>query len=90
MANINKATAMELAERYNMEILRHPITREAWGIMCETNEPIPELDEYEANPPEYMAALSCGVVERVCFADDDIRYTIYCPTSWFDLWGWRD
>lgn len=77
-----------LAEKYNMEILRNPITREAHSVMCDSEELIPELDAL-AEQTAADGVLPCGVM-RENMGDLFYRYTIVCPTSWFDLWGWAD
>ncbi len=85
---MNKKTAKALAEKYGMEIIRHPITHEAWGVTVESDDLIPELDAYADalldNPPPRNSA----VVERLLMAGT-YTYRIVCPTRWFDLWGWR-
>lgn len=81
---MTKATVKSLAGKYGMEILRNPITREAWGVTVESDELIPELDEYA----DAIRENDHTAVERVNLCGT-YRYTITCPTSWFDLWGWR-
>lgn len=81
---LTKAATMELAEKYSMEIIRNPITSEAWGVTVESDEPIPELDKYA----DAIMENEHTAVERVNLGGT-YRYTITCPTSWFDLWGWR-
>lgn len=51
----------------------------------ETEEDIPELDEL-LNPQSPHEA----VVATKLAADGTNLYHVYCPTSWLDLWGWRD
>lgn len=84
---MDKATAKRLAEKYSMEILRNPITSEAWGVIVETDELIPELDKYaDAACKNYMGN-NTAIVERTYAGT--YTYKIICPTRWFDLWGWR-
>jgi len=72
--------------KYNGRILRNPVTSEAWGVMIESAELIPELDKYADHATDDV--LPCGV-ERMLIADE-YRYTILCPVTWFDLGGWAD
>lgn len=76
-----------IAEKYGMEIMRNPITNEAWGLKLETAEDIPELDELT------VAFADIVVVTKAYGAYFDANgthlYTVYCPTDWFDLGGWR-
>lgn len=81
---MTKATVKSLAEKYGMEILRNPITSEAWGVTVESDELIPELDAYA----DAILENEHAAVERVNLGGT-YRYTIACPTGWFDLWGWR-
>lgn len=82
---MTKAEVRVIADKYNMQILRDPVTREAHGVWIDTANRIPELDPYadSADP----AQLPCGVTRVL--QGEKYRYTIECPTSWFDLWGWR-
>lgn len=85
---MDKATAKRLAEKYSMGILRNPITSEAWGVIVETDELIPELDKYaDADLENYMGN-NTAIVERT-YNGSSYTYKIVCPTRWFDLWGWR-
>ena len=66
-----------------MQILRNPITSEAWALHLVTAEDLPELDalaEKDLEPCQMVASYSPGRTE----------YKLICPTSWFDLWGWAD
>ena len=80
---MKKVEAMNLAKKYSMEILRHPVTGEAWGVQCESKELIPELDKLHDK-----SCLPCAVT-RELFCEDTYVYTLVCPTKWFDLYGWR-
>lgn len=84
---MNKATAKELSEKYGMQILRHPITNEAWAMSVESDELIPELDKYADAAPENYMGDNTAIVERTYAGT--YTYKIVCPTKWFDLWGWR-
>lgn len=85
---MNKHTAKTLAEKYGMTILRHPITDEAWGVIVETDELIPELDKYADTALENYMGNNTAIVERT-YNGPSYTYKIICPTRWFDLWGWR-
>lgn len=85
---MDKATAKRLAEKYRMEILRHPITSEAWAVAVESDELIPELDKYADAAPENYMGNNTAIVERT-YNGSSYTYKIVCPTRWFDLWGWR-
>lgn len=84
---MNKTTAMKLSEKFGIEILRNPITREAWAVAVESDELIPELDTYADAPVPSAMGNNVAIVERT-FAGT-YTYKIICPTRWFDLWGWR-
>jgi hypothetical protein len=80
---MTKAEAMALATKYNMEILRHPVTNEAWAIQCNSKELIPELDKLTDS-----LCLPCTVTRKL-FCEDTYIYTLVCPKTWFDLYGWK-
>lgn len=82
---MTKTEARNLADKYGMEILRNPITSEAWALYTESPASIPELDRIadscDANPysnVQFVRTNNTGVT----------TYKMVCPTSWFDLWGW--
>lgn len=79
---MKKEQMKQIAEKYGMEILRHPITSEAWALYKISAEPIPELDALceSAEPSNIGATRSC--------IPGEISYKIACPTNWFDLFGW--
>lgn len=81
---MTKDTAMEFASKYNMEIARHPITRQAWSVYVDSDNAIAELDAMLGERQTGHAA----VVTRELFAGT-YRYRIVCPTDWFDLYGWK-
>lgn len=86
---MTKHELIALAGRYGMSILRDPITREAWGLMLETDQDIPELDALAAD----IWSESCIAVTKdysACALPGAHRYTVACPVEWFDLWGWSD
>ena len=86
---MKKADVMDLANRYSMVILRDSITHEARGVYCDTDDAIPELDALANKVDWHNPAPGQVVVERQNFGSA-YRYIIHCPTSWFDLWGWRE
>lgn len=77
---MKKAELKAIADRYEMEIARHPVTNEFTCLFLKTDTLIPELD---------------GIVERTAFdnvegfrelgLDGIYRYRIYPPNNWFDL-----
>ncbi len=80
---MKKAELIKIAEKYDMDFIRHPVTREGSGVWCKSGELIPELDAI-VEGDEYPV-----VGERLLLAGD-YTYRIYCPTSWIDIWGWKD
>lgn len=87
MDKMKKSEVKAICEKYGMEILRNPITREGWGLRLETKEDIQELDAH-LNDKEFTGV----VVQKEFFGVKHSAhiYTVTCPTQWFDLWGWRD
>lgn len=79
---MKKSELKAIADKYNMQILRNPITQEAHGLTVDSEEEIPELDEL-AERIEY------NPVQVIRTYDIRYHYTIEAPTSWFDLWGWK-
>lgn len=85
-----KNKIQKIAEKYGMEILRKPITREAWGVYLDTNENIAELDKLQKEIDKRDRSPMLNEVEMTTeYLADTVRYKIICPTSWFDLCGWR-
>lgn len=83
---MKRAEVKLLANKYGMEILRNPVTEEAWGLYLESAERIDELDaltNQEIYPCVMLADYSCQDIGRV-------TYKLVCPANWFDLWGWAD
>ena len=79
-----KTELKTIADKYGIAILRNPITSEAYGLILETPAEIPDLSEIVkgmTTPPVV------GTIEYT--GDICVTYKIICPTSWFDLWGWR-
>lgn len=86
---MTKIEVKAIAKKHGMTILRNPITDEAHGVYCESGSLIPELDAIANKVDWHNPAPGTVVVERQAFGPT-YRYTIHCPTSWFDLWGWRE
>jgi hypothetical protein len=80
---MTRARAKELQKKYGMEIMRHYITRQGFGLYVQSENRIPELDELAADRTTPILA---NHVEEPYLT----TYELYCPTSWFDLWGWAD
>lgn len=80
---MTKEKAKTIAGTYKMEILRNPVTGEAWGVWCDTEQLIPELDDLTEISDQYWACTR----ERI--GENEYRYKLVLPTSWFDLWGWK-
>lgn len=85
---MKKEELKAIAEKHGMEIVRNPITSEAWGLKLETVEDIPELDALSENNQlgSVTVTKEYGAYEAV---NGTHLYTVYCPANWFDLWGWR-
>lgn len=80
---MTKIEAQNLQKTYGMEILRDPITREAWGLYVDADAAIPEL--------EALAAADLGqyiAMEANHYGSDGVRYRLALPTDWFNLGGW--
>ena len=86
---MTKNEVKTIAEKHGMEIMRNPITDEAHGVYCESENLIPELDALANKVDWHNPAPGAVAVERQVFGTV-YRYTIHCPTTWFDLWGWRE
>ena len=82
---MKRSEAKALQEKYGMEILRHPVTSEAWGLGIETDVCIPELDRLVRTD-----IWPCVMTASYMTPEDGAIYRLDCPTSWFDLWGWAD
>ena len=78
---MTKSEVKAIADTYGMEILRHPITSEAWAVRLEVQEEIPALTEI-------CNSATLPVVGTVEYLPGAVIYKLVCPTSWFDLCGW--
>lgn len=83
---MTRQQAKHIASQHGMEIVRDPITHEAWECSVESRDLIPELDTYADG--DLYAAYPCVITRKLY--GDIYRYELICPTEWFDLWGWRD
>lgn len=85
--------AKALQAKYNMEILRHPITSEAIALYLETEQPIQELDDLAESSRSCNGCAPCYMetsYEVYNATGSGVTYKLHCPTPWFDLWGWAD
>lgn len=80
---MTRARAKELQKKHGMEIMRDEITRQGFGLYVATENRIPELDALARDRSTPMLVDYSG--EQFC-----VMYSLYCPESWFDLWGWAD
>lgn len=71
---MKKAELKAIAERYGMGILREEIA-------------VPR--NRRGHPRSGRAAESAVVATKLAAGGTNL-YHVYCPTSWFDLWGWKD
>lgn len=81
---MTKKEMKKLADRFHMDILRDPVTREATRLMVESRDRMPDLDIY-ADDPE-----SLDGVRRTWMGGVGWMYTIEIPHGWVDLWGWTE
>lgn len=86
---MTKEEMKAIADKHGFEILRHPVTNEAWGLRLETAEDIPELDAIS----EDVWSVETVVVKKEYGAHHEANgahvYTVACPDNWFYLWGWK-
>lgn len=80
---MTRSDAKTLQAKYGMEILRDPITSEAWALYLNAGRRIPELDSLVEKD-----VLPCSM--DAVIGDGFAVYKLVCPTPWFDLWGWAD
>lgn len=81
---MKKTELIEIAERYNMDFIRHHITGEGTGVYRESADLIPELDAI-CDSKEFDNVAG----ERVLVPGSGYIYRIYCPAQWIDLYGWN-
>lgn len=86
---MTKSELKAIAEKYGMEIMREPITKEAWGVLLKTKEDVPELEKFLTESYRYTDGTI--TVEDFGLGMCDVHfYRVMCPADWFDLWGWRE
>ena len=81
---MTKLEAQNLQRTYGMEILRNPITGEAWGLYVDADAAIPELEALSATNIGQHIAMEA---KRHGY-DQGVLYRLALPTDWFDLGGW--
>ena len=87
----NEAKALQ--EKYNMDILRDPITSEARALYLEAEQTISELDDLADISRRSNGCAPCYMeanYEVYNATGSGVTYKLSCPTTWFDLWGWAD
>lgn len=83
---MKKDEIKKIAERFRMKIIRNPITSEGCGVTVTTDTLISELDRITERDPFAPYDPVQGTREAV---GEKYIYKIFCPKSWFDLWGWK-
>lgn len=81
---MTKLEAQNLQRTYGMEILRNPITGEAWGLYVDADAAIPELEALAAT----NLGLHIAMEAKRHGYDQGVLYRLALPTDWFDLGGW--
>ena len=81
---MTKLEAQNLQRTYGMEILRNPITGEAWCLYVDADAAIPELEALAATDLGQHIAMEA---KRHGY-DQGVLYRLALPTDWFDLGGW--
>ena len=79
---MTKAQVKELAEKYDMQIMRNRDTQKAFGLVLDANHEIPELDALLGG--RYKGVM----IGRYDWFDNMKTYRIDCPHEWFDQNGW--
>ena len=79
---MTKLNLIIAAAQSGAHIARDPITRQAWGLILEAPAEVPALDAIVDSGDSVVSGT------REYRADGSVYYRIYCPASWFDLWGW--
>lgn len=86
---MKKAELKAIADRYGMGIIREKITGAGVGLYLVTEKDIPELDTLVSKTPlEKFEGIM--VTKEYSPCDNTHIYRVYCPTNWFDLWGWAE
>ena len=90
---MTKNEAQAIAKTNGMEIMRHPITNEAWGYMLSPNKCSEALDAlYNAFCSDPKGFLPCAMEVSYYGTDSNgndlgALYRLICPETWFDLTG---
>lgn len=84
---MKKEELKAIAEKYGFDILRNPITREAWALGLETAIDIPELDAL-LDPWTKSNIAITKTYNPYYNTHKTHYYKVICPVSWFDLSGW--
>lgn len=84
---MTKKEARALQEQNGMEIVRNEITHEAIGLQLKSEKPVAELETIMKADPETI--LPC-VASDYSVPGIMYDYRIFCPSAWFDLYGWTD
>lgn len=81
---MTKAEIMKIAEAHNMDFIReNAVGRNYIGVWCYSNDLIPELDAIvEEN--------KLPVTGERSLVGDEYLYRIFFPSTWTDVWGWKD
>lgn len=86
---MKKAELKAIADRYEMGIIREKITGAGVGLYLTTEKDIPELDPL-ANKVPFEKFEGIIVTKEYSPCDNTHTYRVYCPSNWFDLWGWAE
>lgn len=86
---MKKAELKAIADRYRMNIIREKITGAGVGLYLTTEKDIPELDTL-ANKTPFEKFEGITVTKEYSPCDNTHTYRVYCPSNWFDLWGWAE
>ena len=81
---MTKLEAQNLQRTYGMEILRNPITGEAWCLYVDADAALPDLEPLAATDLGQHIAMEA---KRHGY-DQGVLYRLALPTDWFDLGGW--
>lgn len=85
---MKKAELKAIADRYGMDIIREKLTGACVGLYLVTKKDIPELDPLANKTFEQFEGII--VIKEYSPCDNTRTYRVYCPSNWFDLWGWAE
>lgn len=86
---MKKAELKAIADRYGMDIIRQEITGLGVGLYLTTEKDIPELEPL-GNKTPFEKFEGIIVTKEYSPCDNTHTYRVYCPSNWFDLWGWAE